>query len=166
MPLKMKSRRSRFYPRRSRSDRTVDPVGSGSRKGQRGQAYVEFVVVFPLLVILFLFIGAQAWWWWNMASAAVAIHDGTAAAAHHGGSLAEGRQETLRALMAPLGSTAQEYTGSFTIVAAPARRATLGTIRLSKVIDLGYLGEKLFTVEARSFQRKEQFYGGPPSYFE
>ena len=137
-----------------------------ARLPERGQAFVEFVVVFPLLVLLFLFIAVQAWWYWNQTSAAVAIHDGTAAAAHHTGSLAEGYQETFRALAAPLGGTAQEYGGTYFIVELPAMRATAGTIRNSRVIDLPYVGAELFTVEASSFQRKEQFYGGPPGYFE
>ena len=135
-------------------------------KGERGQAFLEFIIVFPLLVILFLFIAVQAWWWWNQTSAAVAIHDGTAAAAHHSGSLAEGYQETFRALVAPLGGTAQEYAGTYQIVDLGAMRATAGYIHNSRVIALPYIGAKLFTVEASSFQRKEEFYGGPPSYFE
>jgi len=133
---------------------------------QRGQAYIEFLVVFPLMVILFLFIATQAWWWWNQTSAAIAIHDGTAAAAHHSGSLAEGYQETLRALAAPLGGTAQEYVGKYHIVEMQPMRATAGYIANSQVINLPYIGEELFTVEACSFQREEEFYGGPPSYFE
>jgi len=142
-----------------------DVVRRGLRQ-QRGQAYIEFIVVFPLLVILFLFIAAQAWYWWNQTSAAVAIHDGTAAAAHHNGSLTEGYQETFRALAAPLGGTAQEYAGTYHIVELPPMRATAGYIHNSRVIDLPYIGAELFTVEASSFQRKEQFYGGPPAYFE
>jgi Flp pilus assembly protein TadG len=37
----------------------------GRIEGQCGQALVEFVIVFPLLVILFLFIAVQTWYWWN-----------------------------------------------------------------------------------------------------
>jgi hypothetical protein len=141
-------------------------LASGLAGGQRGQALTEFIVVFPILVVLFLFVAAQAWWWWNQASAAVAIHDGTAAAAHHTGSLAEGYGETRRALAAPLGGTAQDYEGTYAIVELPHMRATAGRIANARVIDLPYVGPALFTVEARSFQRKEQFYGGPPAYFE
>jgi hypothetical protein len=134
--------------------------------GERGQAYVEFIVVFPLLVILFLFIAAQAWWWWNQTSAAIAIHDGTAAAAHHGGSLTAGYEEVRRALTAPLGGTAQDYAGTYHIQDLEGMRATEGYIQNSRVIALPYIGAELFAVEASSFQRKEQFYGGPPGYFE
>ena len=141
------------------------PILAGD-EGQRGQAFVEFILVFPLLVLLLLFIGAQAWWWWNQAAAAVAIHDGTAAAAHHGGSLTQGYGETFRALAAPLGGTAAEYEGRYSIVEFPAMRAVEGSIRNSRVIDLPYIGAAAFTVEASSFQRKEQFYGGPPGYSE
>ena len=135
-------------------------------RGQQGQAMVEFIIVFPLMVVLFLFLAAQAWWWWNQTSAAVAIYDGTAAAGHHNGSIEEGYRETFRALAAPLGGTAQDYAGTYTIVDLPQMRATAGTIRNARVIDLPYIGPELFTVEASSFQRKEQFYGGPPDYFE
>jgi Flp pilus assembly protein TadG len=38
----------------------------GRTKGQRGQALVEFVIAFPLLVILFLFLAVQTWFWWNL----------------------------------------------------------------------------------------------------
>jgi hypothetical protein len=138
----------------------------GKTEGQRGQALVEFVIVFPLLVILFLFVALQAWYWWNQSSAAIAIHDGTAAAAHHTGSLTQGYEETLRALAAPLGGTARDYDGTYFIVELPPMRATMGAIHNSRVIELPYIGPELFTVEATSFQRKEQFYGGPPSYFE
>jgi hypothetical protein len=133
---------------------------------QRGQAYVEFIVVFPLMVLLFLFIAVQAWYWWNQTSAAVAIYDGTAAASHHGGSIEAGYQETLRALAAPLGGTAQDYAGTYAIVDLPPLRATAGYLRNERVIDLPYIGLELFTVEASSFQRREQFYGGPPDTFE
>jgi hypothetical protein len=134
--------------------------------GEQGQAYVEFLVVLPLMAILFLFVAVQAWYWWNQTSAAIAIHDGTAAAAHHNGSVEAGYHETLRALAAPLGGTALDYAGTYTIVDLPSMRATAGTIRNARVIDLPYIGPELFTVEASSFQRKEQFYGGPPDYFE
>ena len=152
----------RFKPNKKPKQRSVVSRAGG----QRGQALVEFIVVFPLLVILFLFIAVQAWYWWNQTSSAIAIHDGTAAAAHHAGSLMAGYEETQRALAAPLGGTAQEYDGSYFIVELPPMRATAGYIRNSRVIELPYIGAELFTVEASSFQRKEQFYGGPPSYFE
>ena len=59
-------------------------------------------------------------------------------------------------------------------IAPPQRQTTRATtampansaIHNSRVIELPYIGPELFTVEATSFQRKEQFYGGPPSYFE
>ena len=94
----------------------------GRTEGQRGQALVEFVIVFPLLVILFLFVAVQAWFWWNQSSAAIAIHDGTAAAAHHTGSLTQGYEETLRALAAPLGGSARDYDGAYFIVELPILR--------------------------------------------
>jgi hypothetical protein len=127
---------------------------------------VEFIVVFPLMVVLFLFLAAQAWYWWNQAAAAVAIYAGTAAAGHHDGSIEAGYRETFRALAAPLGGAAQDYAGTYTIVDLPPMRATAGAIRNTRVIDLPYNGAELFSVEASSFQRKEQFYGGPPEYFE
>jgi len=133
---------------------------------EQGQAMVEFIVVFPLMVVLFLLVAVQGWWWWNQASAAVAIHDGTAAAGHHEGSVEVGYEETFRALAAPLGGAAEDYRGTYTIVDLPQMRATAGTIRNEHVVELPYLGEELFTVEASSFQRKEQFYGGPADYFE
>jgi hypothetical protein len=138
---------------------------SGIRR-ERGQAYIEFILTFPLMVILFLFIAVQAWWWWNQASAAVAIHDGTAAAAYHGGSWAEGHQETFRALAAPLGRSALEYGAAYFIVYMEPMRSTAGYIHNERVIALPYIGAQLFTVEASSFQRTEQFYPGPPDYFE
>jgi len=61
------------------------------------------------------------------------VHDGTAAAAHHTGSLAEGYRETLQALAAALGGTAQEYGGTYTIVELPAMRATAGRLANASV---------------------------------
>lgn len=136
------------------------------KQGEQGQAYIEFIIVLPLMIILFYFVGVQAWWWWNQTTAAVAIHDGTAAMGHHGGSLAEGHAEVREALTAALGGVASEYAGTYRLVDLPAMRATTGYIRNETVVDIPYVGSRLFTVEARSFQRREQFYGGPPSFFE
>jgi hypothetical protein len=150
----------------------VDGAASGRERptdgqpGERGQSSLEFILVFPLLVILFALIALQAWWWWNQTTAAVAIHDGTAAAGHHGGSLAAGYAEVRQSLSAALGGMAHDYVGTFEIKELPAMRATVGRIRSESVVRIPYLGTRVLAVEARSFQRKEQFYGGPPGTFE
>ncbi len=70
------------------------------------------------------------------------------------------------ALRAALGGVADDYAGTFEIKDLPAMRATVGHIRNESVVAVPYLGTRVLVVEARSFQRKEQFYGGPPAYFE
>jgi hypothetical protein len=136
------------------------------RGGESGQSFLEFIMVFPLMMLLFLLIGTQAWWWWNQTSAAVAIHDGTMAAAHHGGSTEAGYEETFRALAVPLGGGATDYVGTVHIEHHDGMRATIGQIDNRKVIELPLLGEQVFHVRAFSFLRWEQFYGGPPEYWE
>jgi hypothetical protein len=141
-------------------------VPVGRRNRQRGQAYIEFIVIFPLVVLLLLFVAAQGWYWWNQTSAAVAIRDGTAMAGHHGGSIEAGYQETYRALAAALGGTATDYAGKVHIQELGGMRATVGWIRNEQVVNVPFLGPQVFSVEAFSFQRHEAFYGGPPDYWE
>ncbi len=133
---------------------------------ERGQSYLEFILIFPALVALLLFIGAFGWYWWNQTTAATAIHDGTYWAAIRGSSMGRGYAETRRALQAALGGVAQEYEGRFILRRYPQYRSTWGVIRNDRVIALPFLGDTLFQVRAMSFQRTERFYGGPPEDWE
>jgi len=152
---------------------------------ERGQSYLEFILVFPLLVVLFLFIGIYGWYWWNQTTAATAIHDGTYFAAIRHGSRGLGYRETRRALRAALGRSALAYEDEFAITNYPDMRSTWGVIAYDTAVRLPFVGGKryvcawtpdgatqwctrdtLFSVKAASFQRYERFYGGPPRGWE
>ena len=53
-----------------RTQALKQPRSAGPHCAERGQSSLEFILVFPLLVVLFAFIAVQAWWWWNQTSAA------------------------------------------------------------------------------------------------
>ena len=152
---------------------------------ERGQSYLEFIMVFPALVVLFLFIAVYGWYWWNQTTAATAIHDGTYYAAIRYGNRGLGYAETRRALRAALGQSALDYEGKFAIVHYPGMRSTWGVIANESAIRLPYVGgeqyvcewtpdgqvrwctrDTIFSIKAMSFQRRERFYGGPPDGWE
>ncbi len=133
---------------------------------ERGQSSLEFLMIFPALVALLLFIGVYGWHWWNQTTAATAIHDGTYWSAIRGGSMARGYTEVRRALGAALGGAASGYEGKFVMKRYTGYRSTWGVIDNSGVVALPYLGETLLRVRAGAFQRTERFYGGPPQDWE
>jgi hypothetical protein len=134
---------------------------SGMLRDEKGQGYVEFLVVLPALILLAVFVAVSFWAWWNQGIAALAVDRGTAWAARRDGSLERGYQETREMLEIGLGRSAAEYEGYYTIVYMPPMRATAGY--LSRPLDT-LLG--LFQIKATAFHRRELFYGGPPGYFE
>ncbi len=128
---------------------------------ERGQAYLEFLAIFPILLLLALFVAVTFWAWWNEGVASVAVHRGTAWAARADGSLERGYQAVREMLEAGLGRSAVAYDGTYTIVNLPPMRITAGYLSRSMNTPLG----AVFSIRARAFHRKEQFYGGPPGYF-
>jgi len=127
---------------------------------ERGQDLVEWTVGLPVFLVLCAGIVFYAWMWWNQVAAAAAVHDGTYLAAMHGGDLALGYARTQQMLRSAVGGFAGSYT--VTIGEDTARRSVAGSVRNTSLFSLPYLGALPLNIQAQSFQRLEQFYGGPP----
>lgn len=126
-----------------------------------GQDLVEWTVGLPLFLILCAGIVFYAWMWWNQVAAAAAVHDGTYLAAMRGGDAGAGYARIQRMLRSAVGGFASSYTVS--IGADASRRSVAGSVRNSNLFKLPYLGAMPLNIQAQSFQRQEQFYGGPPA---
>jgi len=128
---------------------------------EHGQDLLEWTVALPIFLMLAAAIVLYGWYWWNQTTAAIAIHDGVYLAARRGGSIAQGEARIVEVLKAALGGYAQDY--SWQLVPDIGLRSIWGQITNDKVVTLPFVGDTLFKVRASSFQRWEQFYGGPPS---
>jgi hypothetical protein len=137
-------------------------IRSLTRLGQEedGQDLVEWTVGLPVFLILCAGIVFYAWMWWNQVAAAAAVHDGVYLAAMRGGDPSAGYARAQRMLRSSVGSFASSY--SISIGADASRRSVLGSIRNDSVFPLPFVGALPLHVQAQSFQRQEQFYGGPP----
>ena len=129
-------------------------------RDERGQDLVEWTVGLPVFLILCAGIVFYAWMWWNQVAAAAAIHDGTYLAAMRGGDMGAGYARTQQMLRSAVGGFASSY--SISIGADASRRSVSGSVRNSSLLTLPYLGALPLNIQAKSFQRLEQFYGGPP----
>jgi len=136
-------------------------------QGERGAALYEYALVLPLFTVIITVIAAMGWWWWSQSVVAVAIHDGVRDAAAHDGNIALGYETTMRLLGSHLGRyNAEQYEKHIRIWRDDARRSVVGRIHMARVVSLPFLGPHLFEVEASSFQRRWEFYGGPPDTWE
>ncbi len=126
----------------------------------RGQDVLEWAVGLPIFLILCAGIAFYAWTWWNQTTAAAAIHDGTYLAAIQGGDIGAGQARVQQMLRAAVGRFATRYEYSLTPLSGS--RSVSGLIRNPSAVNLPFLGRMLFGIRASSFQRLEQFYGGPP----
>ena len=127
---------------------------------ENGQDLVEWVVGLPVFLILCAGIVFYAWMWWNQVVAAGAIHDGTYLAAMRGGDFGAGYARTQRMLRSAVGGFANSYT--ITIGSDASRRSVIGSVQSNRLFNLPFLGAMPLNIQAQSFQRQEQFYGGPP----
>ncbi len=127
---------------------------------ERGQDLVEWTVGLPVFLILCAGIVFYAWMWWNQVAAAAAVHDGTYLAAMRGGDTGAGYTRTERMLQSAVGGFASSYR--ITLGEDAGRRSVAGAVRNSRLFSLPYLGALPLNIQAQSFQRLEQFYGGPP----
>ncbi len=137
----------------------VGALGHWARD-ERGQDLVEWTVGLPVFLILCTGIVFYAWMWWNQVVAAAAVHDGTYLAAWRGGDVSAGYARTERMLQSAVGNFADAY--NISIGADVGRRSVSGSVRNSRLFTLPYLGALPLNIQAQSFQRLEQFYGGPP----
>ncbi|HEC35823.1 MAG TPA: pilus assembly protein [Anaerolineae bacterium] len=137
-------------------------------RDERGAALYEYALVFPLLCAVVFVIVAMGWWWWSQSVAAIAIHDGARDAAAHHGNLTLGYDTTRSILASHLGRpNAERYEGRFRLWLDGARRSVRGEVHLDHVTTIPFVGAgQLFEVRAATFQRRWDFYGGPPDYWE
>lgn len=139
-----------------------------SRPGDEGGAALyEYALVLPLFCALVLAVVAMGWWWWSQSVAAIAVHDGARDAAAHDGNLGLGYARLRAILGSHLGrANAAAYEGSYRLWADRARRSVRGEIRLSHWTVVPFIGGGRFEVQAATFQRRWDFYGGPPNWWE
>ncbi len=130
-------------------------------RDERGQDLVEWTVGLPVFLILCAGIVFYAWMWWNQVVAAAAVHDGTYLAAMRGGDTGMGYARTQQMLRSAVGGFASSY--NVTLGADTARRSIVGSVQNNRLFSLPYLGALPLNIQAQSFQRLEQFYGGPPA---
>ena len=134
---------------------------------ERGAALYEYALVLFLYAGLIFFVVTISWWWWNQAVASSAIHDGVRTAGARYGDLVQGQQVAYERLHIALGRlNADEYGAGLTVWSDPARRAVQGQAQAERTLDVPFLSPTTFWVQVGSFQRKWQFYGGPPSGWE
>lgn len=129
-------------------------------RDEGGQDLVEWTVGLPVFIVLCAGVAFYAWLWWNQVAAAAAVHDGAYLAAIRGGDTGAGYARVQRMLQSAVGASASRY--SISIAADPARRSVSGIVRNGSLLTLPYLGAMPMNIRAQSFQRLEQFYGGPP----
>lgn len=132
----------------------------GFHRDRRGQDMIEWVIGLPLFLLLCGALAFYAWQWWNQTTAAAAIHDGTYLAAQRGGSLGAGLARTQQMLDVALGASASRYRIS--LYPDAATRSVIGQISNDDALRIPFLGTLPLNIRASSYQRWEQFYGGPP----
>jgi len=134
---------------------------------EKGAALFEYALVIFVYAGLIFFIVSISWWWWNQAVASSAIHDGVRTAGARYGDLTQGRQVAYERLHIALGRlNADQYQAGLTVWSDPAHRAVQGQAQAERALDVPFLSSATFWVQVGSFQRKWQFYGGPPSGWE
>ncbi len=128
---------------------------------RRGQDLLEWTMGLPVFMVLCAGIVFFFWVWWNQVSAAGAVHDATYLAAVKGGDVQAGVARANQMLTAAVGAFHKQYAIS---LAYDPRKSVSGRVSAKRLFQLPFLGPLPFTAEAHSFQRLENFYGGPPGH--
>lgn len=159
------------HGRRSRSRASRSPGGPGQALRYRsGQAYTEFLLVLPGVLLLLFLAWEFAYFWWSRMAVSTAVFEGARTVAE-GNDIAEGYAVYDQVL----GGGAEERRGEFHIVASPeGDLAGLRSVRAEADMPyrwptgLGALmgGGLSLELKASAFFRLEQFYPGPPEEFE
>lgn len=136
---------------------------------RKGQAYTEFVIVLPGVLLLTLLAWEFAYFWWGR----MIVSSGTFEAARQvvaGEPAASGYAVYNEILDTGLGRMAGEHRGHFSLAVQPGYRS----VRARADVDwqwptgLGMLmgGRPSLSLKSSAFFRLEQFYPGPPGRFE
>ena len=138
----------------------IRKAGARFHADARGQDMIEWIIGLPLFLLLCGAIAFFAWLWWNQTTAAIAIHDGVYYSAQRGGNIGAGMTRTHQLLGAALGRASEHY--QISIAEDPSSRSMIGHLTSSDVMGIPFLGRLPLNIRASSWQRLEQFYGGPP----
>ncbi len=138
-----------------------------SRHAESGQAYVEFVIVLPGLLLLVLLAWELAYFQWGRMVVSTATFDGTRAVAT-GHTPAEGYAIYNQIVGTGLGSLGSG--GNFSIVVQPALRSVRSHTDVPWQWPAGLAGLMggglNLSLKSSSLFRLEEFWPGPPNTFE
>jgi hypothetical protein len=135
---------------------------------QAGSAIAEFAIVFPLFVLILLFIGAVTWTFWVQAATAIASQEAARAAAYRQGegyNPAAGYKPFSDALAGITNPASAERIGSPEIRVDFARRSLLVSVERPLSFYTPALSAEA-AIRAGTFTRLMQFFGGPPDPWE
>ena len=137
----------------------------------RGQAFTEFIIVLPGVLLCTLLIWEFAYFWWARTLVSTATFEGARQVAV-GRPAQEGHAVYQDILTTGLGQMAQEpgFGQSYTLSVRRAQRSVRGAavVPYTWPTGLGALmgGGLQLDLRASAFFRLEEFYPGPPDVFE
>jgi len=138
-------------------------------KRRKGQAYIEFVIVLPGMLLLILLAWELAYFWWGR----MIVSSGTFEAARQvaaGQPASVGYQTYDQILVTGLGQMAGSENSHFSLAVQPALRSVRARadVPWQWPIGLGGLmgGGLNLSLKSSAFFRLEEFYPGPPGQFE
>lgn len=139
----------------------------GLGRDERGQAYVEFVIVLPGLLLLVLLAWELACFQWGRMVVSTATFEGTRAVAT-GHTPAEGYAIYNQIVGTGLGQLGR--SGNFSLAVQPALRSVRSRSEMKWQWPTGLaglMGGRLdLSLKSSSLFRLEEFWPGPPSTFE
>ena len=138
-------------------------------KKQRGQAYIEFIVVLPGVLLLTLLAWEFAYFWWGRMIVSTATFEATRAVAT-GETPATGYALYTGILETGLGRMSEEHQGHFSLTVQPSLRSVRAQANVPWHWPSGLAemmgGEMDLHLKSSAFFRLEQLYLGPPDQFE
>lgn len=138
-------------------------------KKQRGQAYLEFIVVLPGVLLLTLLAWEFAYFWWGRMIVSTATFEAARAVAT-GETPATAYNTYNGILETGLGRMSDEHRGHFSLAVQPASRSVRAQANVPWHWPSGLAammgGEMNLHLKSSAFFRLEQLYLGPPDEFE
>lgn len=136
---------------------------------ERGQAYVEFVIVIPVVLLLIFLAWEFAYFWWARMVVSTATFEAARAVAV-GEPVEDGYAIYDDLVVNGLGQMSQQHAGGFSLYAQPAFRSVRANASVPYRWPSGLAALMGFspdlTLRASAFFRLEEFYPGPPEQFE
>ena len=157
----------RLFPHRKGKRRgQVPSTGSGQvLRPRSGQAYIEFVVVLPGVILLTLLAWEFAYFWWGRMVVSTATFEAARQVAS-GESEAVGYAVYEDVLSMGMGRMAEDHRGGFDLVTVPEQRSVRAEVAVPYHWPIGLAalmgGDMDLTLSASAFFRLEQVAFGPP----